>query len=78
MPRGKYVDVTYRTGAGITTHRTTAHSIGADVEIEDSRGSTFIVVREVNVAKKPVQTALFTRSEVVSIVEGQLAPVGKK
>jgi hypothetical protein len=74
MSRGDYVDVTYRTGAGVVTHRISARTFGAKVDIDEGKAnSAFVTVTEQNRADEPIQTARFAKGEVVSIIEGHEA-----
>ena len=72
MARGDFVEVTYRTGAGIASHKVRAHAMGARVEVLQPRGSAdlYLEVREVNMSGLEVEKALFAKNEVVAVIEG--------
>ena len=73
MARGDYVDVTYRTGAGVTKERIQCRGAGSEVQIKmPDRGDLFVQVTEWNAGSPPkaLRTARFAASEVVSIIEG--------
>lgn len=72
MARGNFARITYRTGAGVAVEEIEAKTAGGDVEITmPGKNDLFIEVQEINKAEKPVRTARFLASEVLSIVEGQ-------
>jgi hypothetical protein len=75
MARGKYVKVTYRTGAGTASEEVEATRAGGDVHISmPDRNGLFVTVEELNKAGDPVRSARFLATEVLSIVEGQRPP----
>jgi len=79
MTRGDYVDVTYRTGSGIATHRTMARGIGSKVDVDEGRpNSPFVTVIEQTRGDDPIQTARFAKTEVVAIIEGHEAYVTRR
>lgn len=83
MARGDYVDITYRTGAGVTKERIQCRGAGSEVQVKmPDRGELFVIVTEWNAGTppKPLRTARFAASEVVSIIEGHdaVSRQGKK
>ena len=79
MSRGDYIDVTYRTGVGIVTHRVKAEAVGSGVGyILPRQNDLFIEVQVSDRKKGPLLTAQFNKVDVVALVTGHEAFKSRK
>jgi len=71
--KGDYVKIVVRvaSASGFVENKVQAMTDGSKVAVAmPSRNETFITVEELNKADRPVRTARFLATEVLSIVEG--------
>jgi hypothetical protein len=77
--RGDYIDVTYRTGVGIVTHRVKAEAVGSGVGYMIPRqNDLFIEVQVTDRKKDHLLTAEFNKNDVVALVTGHEAFKSRK
>lgn len=77
--KGDYVQISYRTPAGVAVEKISAEKDGSSVEYKlPERNSTFITVEVLNKAQSVTSKAMFAASEVIAIREGHEQLTRKK